>query len=177
MGLRVALKPAGTLAVNATFPLKPLMLAAVIVVEPELPFWTLTEVGLAARLKSGGHVGETVTDTGTVWVNGDPVGLAWPLTLTVLVPESQRFGSVIVRVEEAMPPCPGVTLVGLNANWRLGSFEFALNATDPPNPLMLCTFIVVDPDEPVLKANVLGLAEIPKLVGLACRVPLREKVA
>ena len=103
-----------------------------------------------------GTVG-TLTVTVAEWFNEPLV----PVTVTVYVPAAVVDGTVIDSVDEADPPDPTVSEVGLtDALHPVGAV--AASATVPLNPFSDVTVIVEFPEAPALIVKADGEAEIEK---------------
>src|SRR5438876_456134 len=133
-------------AIRATVPEKPFRGDRVIVDVPRELTTTVTAVGLAEIVKSGGTV--TLKPTETEW-NREPLA---PVTMTVTAPVAAKVQD---SVEEPEPP---VTVTGVNVQAELS----AVSATSPTNPLTGETVIEEVPGEPTVVVTVAGVAMIMK---------------
>jgi hypothetical protein len=154
---------------RVTTPLKPLMPATVRIVELLKLAWTVTDCGLADRVKSGSE--PTVKDTVVEWE--DPPLL--PVTVRAYTPAVVDEGTSIVKMEEPDPPAGTRTLFGLSAT------EGPKGKTEPDSstvfekPLMLPTAIVDVPDWPAGIAREPGLALTLKSTTLTVTVTEWDK--
>lgn len=133
-------------AVRVTVPEKPFREDRVIVEVPGESTRTVTAVGVAEIVKSGGAV--TLKSTETEW-DREPLV---PVTMTVTTPVAVKLHD---SVEEPEPP---VTVTGVNVQAELS----AVSATSPTNPLTGETVIEEVPGEPTVVVTVAGVAMIMK---------------
>jgi hypothetical protein len=155
---------------NEIAELKPFKAAVLMVEVPELPRATVSEVGKALMLKSGGAVTVTLTVVECVAVPSVPV------TVSVYVPAAAE-PAFTVRVELL----PAVTDVGLSeALAPLGAPE-TVRATVPALPEVTAVEIVLVPEVPCTILKLVGLAEMEKsfggLVTVTLAVPLTPPLA
>src|SRR5439155_1186393 len=133
-------------AIRATVPEKPFRGDRVIVDVPRELTTTVTAVGLAEIVKSGGTV--TLKPTETEW-NREPLA---PVTMTVTAP-------VAAKVQDKVDvPEPPVTVAVLRVQAELSD----VSATSPVNPSRLVTWIVELPEVPIVVGTVVGLAVMEK---------------
>jgi hypothetical protein len=135
--------------VRATLPVKLLRGAIVIVEVPAVFTTTLTVLGLAVIVKSGGLF--TVYATVAEWESEPLV----PVTVTVTGPAEVKVHD---RVEVPVPP---VILAGVRVHAELPEAR----ATVPVNPFRGEIVIVEVPAEPVSTVTAVGLTEIEKSAG------------
>src|SRR5438552_18693967 len=132
--------------IRTTVTEKPVRGDRVIVDVPRELTTTVTAVGLAEIVKSGGTV--TLKPTETEW-NREPLA---PVTMTVTAPVAAKVQD---SVEEPEPP---VTVTGVNVQAELS----AVSATSPTNPLTGETVIDEVSGEPTVVVTVAGIAVIVK---------------
>ncbi len=143
-------------------PEKPLTLTRVMSEESRLPWWMLTDDGLAVIVKSHVLVTETGIDTDRENAFPPELSVAVPVTVTVYVPESHVLGSLMVRTEEELPPDARMTLVGFSDSWKFALLEVAESDIGLEKPSILRNVIVEVTDEPAIRVNELGVAETLK---------------
>jgi hypothetical protein len=154
-GLKLAVTPLGSpLALNATAPVKPPLLAIVIAPVPLAPRLTVRLEGFGESEKSGVCGWATLRLIVVVRVRPPPV----PVTVTTAVPrvavaEAAKVNVLLVPVAEA-----GLKL----AVTPLGS-PLALNATAPVKPPLLVIVIALVPLAPRLIVRPVGFGDREKL--------------
>lgn len=158
VGLKVTVTPEGTPDADKEIAeLNPPEGVAVIVVVPELPQATLTEVGDALRLKSPlPPAPVTVRDTVVVWVTPPPI----PVTVIVDVPVAVPAGTVMDMVDVPDPGAAneaGLKPTATPLGWP--EADKAIAEANPPNTAVV---IVDEPLLPCATDTELGEAEMVK---------------
>lgn len=149
-GLKEQARPAGTVSVRLTVPLKPLIAATVIVEFANRFVSTAELVGFAVTLKSTPVTLIVVEDSREADV---------PVTVITALPPG--VVAVIVRVAFCFPPTPTKTAAGVNlvTKPQVQPFSVALRLTEPVKLPTLVTVIVELTDVPAGTASACGLAD------------------
>jgi hypothetical protein len=149
-GAKEQVRPAGTVSLRLTVPLKPLRAPTVIVEFASRFVSTAALVGVALTLKS---------TPATVTVVEDEREPEVPATVIIALPVWEP--AVIVRVAFCFPPTPRLTVLGVKlvTNPHAQPLTVALRFTWPLKLPRLVTVIVEFNDLPAGMASAVGLAD------------------
>ena len=139
LGLRVAVRPAGVIAVRLTVPAEPATSAVLTVLVLDVPCTMVRLLGLAVIEKSFPGAAVTLTNSCTWWEIGPSV----PTAAMPWRPIGTAGPTVIVIVE----PPPAVIEEGLKVAVRPGSVEEKERATVPGVPItvVLIAAVMLEP--------------------------------
>lgn len=142
LGLKVLVNPEGAFEESATAPLNPLVGEMAMLRLAEVPAANVSPSVLGVKVKSGG--GRTVRSR---LVKCDPV-VAFPINVTMYVPELAVIPTAIVIVILAVPPADNEAVETFGANDTPAAETCGKIWTGPTNPFRLANDMTVAPEEP-----------------------------